>query len=265
MVNTTKTRATISTQQTTKVLIVQTNSSSTITSETVIKQNNTTPLPLIARPSSTHADDVIRETSTKVPRLTTETRYKDTETTETTETRYKDSIHEARNEKATSESVFVIVGVIASVIVIGCSAVAAGFCCYRKKWWEEQEINCKNKKINSNLFSPDDLLLSRSLFSPNLSHLTRAEFDADEEYLRFSLIGFRFGTLGEVYCLKRVLFNHMHDSILGAGPILRVALNQGLQTGIAFALQTARPRGTGNNLKWRGFVSSRRRKNNALN
>lgn len=121
-VNTTKTRVTISTHQTTKVMIAQTNSSSTITSETVIKQNITTPSPLITRPSSTHADSVIRETSTKVPRLTTETRAN------------KDSIHEARNEKATSESVFVIVGVIASVIVIGCSAVAAGLCCYRKKW-----------------------------------------------------------------------------------------------------------------------------------
>ena len=103
-------------------MIPQTNSSSTITSETVIKQNITTPSPLITRPSSTHAYNVIRETSTKVPRLTTETRAN------------KDSIHEARNEKATSESVFVIVGVIASVIVIGCSAVAAGLCCYRKKW-----------------------------------------------------------------------------------------------------------------------------------
>ena len=149
-------------------MIAQTNSSSTITSETVIKQNITTPSPLITRPSSTHADNVIRETSTKVPRLTTETRAN------------KDSIHEARNEKATSESVFVIVGVIASVIVIGCSAVAAGLCCYRKKWWEEQEINCKNKSINANLFSPDDLLVSKSLFSLNLGHFTSAVFDADE-------------------------------------------------------------------------------------
>ena len=103
-------------------MIAQTNSSSTITSETVIKQDNTTPLPLITRPSSTHGDNVIRETSTKGQRLTTETRA------------YKDGIHEARNEKATIESVFVIVGVIASVVVIGCSAVAVGFCCYRKKW-----------------------------------------------------------------------------------------------------------------------------------
>ena len=102
-------------------MIAQTNSSSTITSETVIKQNNTTPLPLIMRPSSTHADNVMRETSTR-QKLTTETRA------------YKDGINEDRNEKATSESVFVIVGVIASVIVIGCSAVAAGLCCYRKKW-----------------------------------------------------------------------------------------------------------------------------------
>lgn len=103
-------------------MIAQTNSSSTITSETVIKQNNTTPLPLITRQSSTHADNVIRETSTKGQRLTTETRA------------YKDGINEPGKEKATGESVFVIVGVIASVIVIGCSAVAAGLCCYRKKW-----------------------------------------------------------------------------------------------------------------------------------
>lgn len=103
-------------------MVAQTNLSSTITSETVMKQNNTTPLPLITRPSSAHADNVITETSTKAPRLTTETRA------------YKDSIHEARNEKATSESVFVIVGVIASVVVVGGSAIVAGLCCYRKKW-----------------------------------------------------------------------------------------------------------------------------------
>lgn len=40
-------------------------------------------------------------------------------------------------------------------------------------------------------------------------------------------------------------------SILEAGPILRVAPNQGMQTGIAFAPQTARLRGANDNVKWR--------------
>ena len=40
-------------------------------------------------------------------------------------------------------------------------------------------------------------------------------------------------------------------SILGAGPILRVAPNQGMQPGIALAPQTARLRGANDHVKWR--------------
>ena len=40
-------------------------------------------------------------------------------------------------------------------------------------------------------------------------------------------------------------------SIVGAEPILRVALNEGMQTDIAFALQTAGQCGANNSVKWR--------------